>query len=298
MKVSPEATRRVLNALGRLPLPINHAIGSLIGTLMAWVPSKMRRAARVNIEICFPELSRREQRRLLRKTLRETGKSFTEAAIFWTRAPKELERFVVERNNDDLLIGGHAEGGGVIVAVPHLGAWELMGIYYAQRVPLNTMYRPPRNIELDPVLREVRARGGATMHPATARGVRGVRKALEQGEVAAILPDQEPAEGGVFAPFFGLPAKTMTLLPKLAQRTGAKVVFGVAERLPWGRGYRIYFEAAPEQVYAEDSEQAASAINRAVEGWARRFPSQYQWTYRRFRRQPEGQLNPYAGKPL
>jgi KDO2-lipid IV(A) lauroyltransferase len=53
-----------------------------------------------------------------------------------------------------------------------------------------------------------------------------------------LLPDQVPPDGmGVWAPFYGRPAYTMTLAARLVQQTGAALLLIWAERLPAGRGW-------------------------------------------------------------
>lgn len=286
----------LIRALGVLPLRVNHAIGALIGHALASIPSKTRRTVRVNLQLCLPDLSADERERLLRRSLVETCKTATEVAYFWTRPPERLERLIKEVRGLDVFNALMAQGKGLIVAVPHLGAWELMGLYWARHVRLHSLYRPPRHPEYEALLTLSRQRSGAVLLPTTANGIRRLYQALEQKHVAAILPDQEPPGQGVYAPFFGHPAKTMTLLNKLARRTGAPVLFAFGERLPKGQGYRIHLRPAPEGIDDPDPEVAAAALNRGVEECARLALPQYQWTYRRFRRQPDGS-DPYAGQP-
>lgn len=287
----------LIRLLGLLPLPLNHLLGGTIGLLLSCIPSKTRRDTRVNLALCFPELSDRERRRMLRRALVETGKTATEAAYFWTRKPARLERLIVEVRGLEVLQAHLAQQRGLVVAVPHLGAWELLGLYWAERLPLHSMYRPPRHTEYEALLTWVRERSGATLLPATASGIRRLYRALTEGKVVAILPDQEPPGQGVFAPFFGRPAKTMTLLSKFAERSGAPVLFSFAERLPWARGYRIHLLPAPAEIADPDPEIAAAALNAMVETCIHMAPAQYQWTYRRFRRQQDGSKDPYAGQP-
>lgn len=286
----------LIRLLGRLPLPLAHGLGNAAGWLMSRLPSKTRRNARVNLEICFPELDAAARDRLLRRSLQEISKTALEAPIFWSRPPERLEGLIKEVRGLPEAEAMLAQGRGLIVAVPHLGAWELLGLYWARRVPLHSLYRPPRHPEYEAVLTWVRERTGAELLPANARGIRRLYQALGERHVVAILPDQEPPGQGVHAPFFGRPAKTMTLLNKLAHKSGAPVVFGFAERLPRGGGYRIHLRPAPAGIADADPELAAAALNVGVEECVRLAPEQYQWTYRRFRRQSGGH-DPYAGQP-
>lgn len=119
-------------------------------------------------------------------------------------------------------------------------------------------------------------------------------EARDRGDIIGILPDQSPkGASGTHAPFFGHPALTMTLLPRLLRGRDDHVVFLFAERLPKGRGFRYHeIEAGPE-VADRDFARAAAAINAHVEALVRRCPEQYNWAYKRFHPAPEGQPSPY-----
>jgi KDO2-lipid IV(A) lauroyltransferase len=166
----------------------------------------------------------------------------------------------------------------------------MAGLYIARRFPVTTLYRPPRVRELDAFIRAARERTGATLVPTDAGGVRALYRALAQGEVVAVLPDQDPGRGGgVFAPFFGQPAWTMALLSRLATRSGAPVFFGFARRLPRGDGYRLEFLPALAATTSVELTESAAAVNAAVEVCVRRVPAQYQWSYKRFKTRPPGE---------
>jgi KDO2-lipid IV(A) lauroyltransferase len=182
----------------------------------------------------------------------------------------------------------------IIFVTPHLGCYDIAGRYIAQRTPLTALYRPPKLKWLEPLMQEGRARGGATTAPADASGVRVLLKTLKAGGSIMILPDQVPGVGdGVWADFFGQPAYTMTLLPRLARAADAVVLFFFAERLPHGEGYRVHIVPMDEP-YADDKEIAARQTNAMVEKLIAVAPSQYLWGYNRYK-QPAGA--PPAPKP-
>jgi len=132
--------------------------------------------------------------------------------------------------------------------------------------------------------------------PAEGSAVRQLFKRLREGGVVGILPDQQPKAGdGEFAPFFGVPALTMTLLPRLAARSGATVLFAYCERIDWSPAFRLRIEAAPAGIGADDPQVGVAALDTAVEAIARRDLAQYQWTYKRYTLRPSGrgEDNPY-----
>lgn len=158
-----------------------------------------------------------------------------------------------------------------------------MNYWIAVRRTLTIVYRPPRIAALEPLLLDVRGAAGVEQVRAAGAGVRTLYRRLAAGGTVGILPDQRPKAGdGVMAPFFGVPALTMVLVSRLARRTGATVVFGFAERLPHGSGFRLHFRLAPDGIADEDLEVACAALNRGVENCVRDAFEQYQWTYRRF----------------
>ena len=127
----------------------------------------------------------------------------------------------------------------MILLTPHLGAWEIAALYVSKKYPLTALYRPPKLKSLNNIIYKARTRAGGTLLATDKKGVRALLQALRRGEVAGILPDQVPNSGGFFAPFFGVPTYTMSLVARLAQKTNAKVFFTYAERT--SQGFHIHF---------------------------------------------------------
>lgn len=172
-------------------------------------------------------------------------------------------------------------GKGILFLTPHLGCFEITAQYYALNRPITVLYRPPRKKVLEPLMLAGRTRRNLALAPANAKGVRALLKALKRGEAIGMLPDQAPREGeGAWADFFGRPAYTMTLAGRLARATGAPVILAFAERLPYGRGFRLWLEAGPEPVEGVSFE---TAMNRALEKLIRHCPGQYLWAYDRYK---------------
>ena len=280
--------------LALIPLPLQHLTGAVLGSLFALFPNRHRRITLRNLALCFPELSERERARLLVLSLRETAKAILETAIMWRAGELRLWKLIRSVEGEALLQSAIAQGRGVIIASPHLGSWELIGQYLLTQHPLTCMYKPAENAALDLIMYEGRSHLGMQLAPTDAGGVRVLLGALKRGELIGILPDQDPRDGaGVFAPFFGIATNTMTLLPKLAARSGAPVLVAYAERLSWGRGYRIHFLPVDSAINDKDEVRAATALNRAVETAIRQCPDQYAWSYKRFRSRPAGEASLY-----
>jgi len=282
--------KSLFRVLSRLPLRATHALGAAIGWLFAVIPNKRRRTAEINLKLCFPEMQEYARARLARRHLMEFGKAFTETAVLWTRNAEEFGQLVRKVSGEELIKNAMRHGKGLILAMPHLGAWELVSLYCSRRYPLTTMYRTPPMSAFGHMMRAARERFGARLVSGEKNGIRALYRALENGEMVAILPDQVPASrsGAVHAPFFGIPASTMVLLSRLAMKTQAPVVFAYAERLPRGQGYHVHFLMGQAGINGRDLERSVALVNAMVEHCVRALPEQYQWVYKRFRNQPKG----------
>lgn len=282
--------KAVLYLFAALPLPVSHALGAVIGTGLRFIPNRVRAITRTNISLCLPELTQIQQRRLVNASLVELGKTATEIGALWLRPGAMALRLIRKVDGLEHVEAALAQGQGIILATPHLGAWEVSGMYCASKYDITCLYRPLRMPALENLVRKARNRVGGNYVPTTAQGIRTLYKTLRANGAVAMLPDQEPQSGtGNFAPFFGTPAYTMVFMSRLSIKSGAPMVFAWSERLSFGRGYHLHFRPVQTGAYDEDIDTAVAAINLTVEKMIRENPAQYQWSYRRFRTRPPGE---------
>lgn len=285
----------LLRLLARLPLSFNRVLGLGIGSLLAHTPNSLRRISTINLELCLPELSKQQHRRLLRRSLIETTQTVLEAGPLWLWPPDQIRALMIQPViGEDAVKAALQAGRGVILATPHHGSWEMAGHIAAVRWGITSLYKPPRLAGLDQLIRRGREQLGAQLVATDAKGIRSLYETLSRGGAIGILPDQDPGQsGGVFAPFFGIPANSMILLSRLARKTGAPVFICFCERLPGTQGYQLHCLPAPAGIDAADAPRAVTAMNAGIEACVRLRPEQYQWSYRRFRTRPAGQPNLY-----
>ena len=286
-----------LRLAAALPLSWSHTLGALLGWLWWWMPNPLRRIAERNLALCFPDQSLVERNRLLRRNLMETGKGLLELGPFWLWPGQRLLRLIQGSViGEEELVAAVNRQQGVILITPHLGPWELAGLYYSSRYPLTILYRPSR-MGLDEIARQGRGRLGGQVVATDAGGLRALLAALRRGEALGILPDQDIGgigDGeGLFAPFFGIAAGTMTLVSRLALKHRTPVFLTWAERLPRSQGYVLRLRALPEVTGAESLEASVAAMNQGIEAAVRSLPTQYLWTYKRFKTRPPGEPNLY-----
>lgn len=282
----------LLRLLALLPLRVLHGIGSGLGRLLLWRRGRMVRNTAANLRIARPQLDGAGQETLLREVMIESGRSVSEIVKVWGAGAERALELVREVRGAALLDAALAAGKGVIIAAPHLGCWELLNYWLCRRTPMAILYRPPRIAAIEGLLRKVRGALAPEQVRADGAGVRILYKRLAAGGTVGILPDQKPRAGeGQFAPFFGREALTMVLLPRLAARTGATVLFAFAERLPRGTGYRIHLLPAPPGLSDADLGTACRALNQGVQNCVELAFAQYQWQYKRY--SADGLISPY-----
>lgn len=273
----------LLRLFSLFPLKAMHRLGGAIGRLSLALHSKAARHTAVNLKLVRPALDDAAQAALLRQTMEQSGCSLTEMANIWGGGAQKALGLVRDVRGLELFEAAIARGKGTIIAAPHLGCWELLNYWLCSRTPMAILYRPPRVAAVETLLRKVRGALAPEQVRAEGAGVRTLYKRLAAGGAVGILPDQKPRAGeGEFAPFFGVEALTMVLLPRLAARTGATVLFSFAERLPDGGGFRIHILPAPEGLADTDLKIACTALNKGVEQCVNLAFTQYQWHYKRY----------------
>ncbi len=289
--------RFFIRFLGILPLPLLRTGGRFVGWLAYRIPNREQENTRTNIDLCFPDLSVEEKEALIEETLKENAITLLEMpAVWYGETQAWLSRLDMGRVPDEIR-ALMQQGKGVVIAMPHLGNFEISAHFFGAIGKATGLYRPPRKEELESVMLEGRNRPGQNrMVPTDRHGIKALYEALGNGELIVILPDQQPKTakggGGVFAPFFDVPALTMTLVNRFARKTGAPVYFIAFVRTGGKPEYKVIGLLAGEDIVSRDAEKAATELNAGVEKLARQYPAQYQWTYRRFREQPDGS-NPY-----
>lgn len=287
---------RLAATIGRLPWPCLKRLADLLAWSWRGLDARESRVARRNLELAYPQMPADERAALHNAVLRSTAHQMMEMLRTWTRPPAE-SLATLERHNQAIYDEALASGNGVIVAAPHYGNWELLNRWLAERGKIAIVYRPPSSQALDGFLLRARGEDNVTQVRAEGPAVRKLFKVLKEGGAVGILPDQQPKMGdGVFAPFFGVEALTMTLVNRLAERTGATVLYAWCERIGPDLQFALHVEPASPAVANPDPRTSATALNAGIEQIARRDASQYQWTYKRYTLRPpdSGEPNPYA----
>ncbi|MGY4515250.1 LpxL/LpxP family Kdo(2)-lipid IV(A) lauroyl/palmitoleoyl acyltransferase [Lysobacter sp. HA18] len=279
----------VLTGAAHLPWGLQRALGRALGAVAFVLASPRRHAARVNLRLCFPELDEATRSRLLRETFRDFGIGLFEFARAWWGEIAPMRRDVVIEGLEHLR-ELQAQGRGVLMISGHFMTLEMSGRLLCDHVPLAGMYRRYRNPVMEWAVKRGRLRYAAAMFANDE--IRAAMRHLKQGGFLWYAPDQDMrGKDTVFAPFFGVPAATITATHQFARLTGCAVVPFFHRR----EGDRYVLRIAPpiDNFPSTDAATDSARVNSAIEAMVREAPSQYLWIHRRFKRRPDGEAAPY-----
>lgn len=276
-----------------LPLSVLAPIGRGVGRLIFACAARRRRIATLNIDWCFPELSQNDRRALVREHFACLGRSLVERAIFWWGSEERLRR-LIRVDGEEHVQALRAEGRPIILLAPHFLGLDAGGVAVTMRFDIVSIYAAQANPVFNRLLYAGRTRFGDQQLLSRQDGARATVKAMKSGRPFYYLPDLNGRRrDSIFVPFFGIPAATITGLPRLAKAASAAIVPCITRMLPGDQGYTVEFGAPWTDYPSEDVEADTARMNAWIESVARTMPEQYYWVHRRFKTRPPGVAKPY-----
>ena len=272
----------------RLPWPLLRRAGEAFGLLFYWSSSYRRRIVRVNLGLCFPHLPEQERTQIMRDHFKAAGRSLLERGVLWWSSPAAIRKMVRIEGLEHLREAGSRS---VILLVPHFVGLDMGALRLSMEIPLTGVYGPQRNKRMDAFIRRGRARFSMELI-SRKLGVWPILAALREGKPLYYLPDQDYGRrNAVFVDFFGIPASTLTGLPRLAKMADAIVVPCVTYQTRDGYVTRLYpaWDAYP----SDDVQVDTRRMNAFIEERVREAPAQYYWLHRRFKTRPPGEASLY-----
>ena len=274
-----------------LPFRVIVAIGNGAGVLLYLLAADRRRVGAINVKLCFPAMSDKARNSLLRDHFKMFTRSLIERSILWWASAEHISSLIrVEGIEHFEAIKGRP----AILLTPHFVGMDAGGQWVAQHTDTVCMYANQKNLYLTELLLKKRARFRNQHLYSRQQGLRPIIKGMRAGMPFIYPPDQDQGvKDGVFIPFFGVPAATMTSVSRIAQMTGAKVVPSITRVLPGGEGYVLTFYPAWENYPSGDDVVDARRMNEFIECRVREMPEQYFWLHKRFKTRPEGEKKYY-----
>jgi KDO2-lipid IV(A) lauroyltransferase len=274
-----------------LPFRVIVAIGNMLGTLAYPFATERRRVGDINLKLCFPEMDEKARKKLLHDHFRMFMRGLVERSIVWWSSAERINSLIRVEGAEHFEI---LKGQPMILLTPHFVGMDTGGQWIAQQVDTVCMYANQKNEYLTELLLNKRGRFRNQHLYSRQEGLRPILKGMRKGLPFVYPPDQDQGvRDGAFIPFFGVPAATMTSLPRIAQMTGAKVVPSITRVLPGGEGYVLTFYPAWENYPSGDDIADARRMNAFIEDRIREMPEQYFWLHKRFKTRPEGEARFY-----
>lgn len=276
-----------------LPNTFTHAAGRLVGRLTFKFSARKRHIILTNLSIAFPEMSLQEKLELGKQSATQSGLLVSEFPDAWLGSQQKIEQQIVDIKNAELVAQIRENNQPLVVIAPHIGNWEFLVQWVQLKYSMIGLYSPSKIPQVDRLIYDARKKFGCKPFSTDAKGIMQLLRGLKQGGFMMMLPDQVPRENaGIYSPFFGKQAYTMTLLHKLVIKSKAKVLFADCIRRKDKTGFDIEFEKANFDVSEPQVSVFNLGMNQQIESIIRRNPAQYVWDYKRFRRQQDGS-DPY-----
>ena len=281
--------RSLIRLLSWLPLWLCHALAVPLGWLLNRLPLRKQAVIDAHLALVFPDLDAQDRKKLRRWHWIEMARLVMEMGAVWHWNERRMLNHIVSVEGWEHVQSASDRGQGFLLVGAHLGNWEILSLYVSLRLPMTYLYKAPSNVRIDQLLTRSRQRFGGRLIASGSPAMRELLKALRAGRGVGLLADQQPKQGeGVFAPFFGEPALTMTLVNRLARRTGCAVLLASTQRLPNGRGWTVRLEPADSRIADDDPVIANQCLHQWLEARIREAPAQYLWSYKRFGIRPPG----------
>lgn len=291
MDIKSAVSLGVIRSLSLLSLPVARALGGGLGRILAFTNSSMYKVSLKNIELCFPEMLPELQRRLALESVQQTCKTIAETGLAWAGTDEKFQRNagqIVSVKNAHLFEEAVAQGNGVLLLSMHLGNWEWLTSYLPQRCDLMGLYKMAKMPGLEKAMLKARLSCGVQLVSGNRHGVETFIQHYVDKKACIIVPDQEPSnKSGVWSEFFGVPALTPKFIYTLIQSNPEGVVLNSYMKRVAG-GFEMVFEAVEPDIYSANIQVSSRAMNAGFEKCIRQEPSQYQWEYKRFKKNKEG----------
>jgi KDO2-lipid IV(A) lauroyltransferase len=280
----------IINTLGLMNLRVARAFGRFIGWLLRVTNSRMYKVTMKNLELCFPNMAESERIELAARSLKETGKTIAETGIAWAGTENKFRRNelnIKNIRNLHLFEKALKDDKGLLMLTMHYGNWEWITSYLPLHCDLLAMYKVAKMPGFEKAMLESRMASGIGLVAAGREGVKKFTEHYQDKKACIIVPDQEPSEkSGVWSEFCGIPALTPKFIHYLIQKNPKGTVLNVYMQRVEG-GFDLVFEEVEPDIYSDDLETSALAMNKGFEKCIAGDLSQYQWEYKRFKRNPE-----------
>jgi len=289
------ALRALFSWFGRMGPAGRARAGLLLGRLAVYLVKPRVRVVRRNLALCFPDLDDDAREALLREHFHALAQSVVDRGVLWFGSADAVCELVELRGGEHIAPRVKAKQPFLFLA-PHFIGLDAAASRLTIACPSTaTLYTPQSDPDVDALVCAGRTRHSDVHLVSRRDGIRSLVRHIRAGRPIYYLPDMDfGRKGSVFVPFFGIPAATLTATAQLARSFDLPVFPVLSTWNPHTGRYVAEILPPLADFPGEDGpEDAAARINRALEDWVRRCPSQYYWVHRRFKTRPHGEPKLY-----
>ena len=273
----------ILKSLEAIPYKGLFYIGKVLGLLLYILPNKHKRVSKANLELVFPQKTSLQINSILRDSLFHSIMNILEAGLVWGKQDYKKKPGFINVKNFSEIETGLSSDKGILLFTPHIGNIEIIINFLGQHTDCTIPYTQPKHKGLDKIITNSRNKSGVKMVDINVSGIKEMLAALKNKKLAAVASDQVPKKGaGIISKFFNNEIYSMTLLPKLQQRTGCVAHLMYCERKEKGKGFVIHFDSKID--LSSNIQEGVDKMNNEFEKCIMKLPGQYSWEYKKFKR--------------
>lgn len=286
--------------LPRLPRRVLMAAARTLGTVGMWFDRRGRRIARANLRVLYGvRLTPLRSRRLVLGSYRRAA-AIALDSIWFSRDTRA--RVAAWTSVDEILRSEVMNARPALVVAAHFGNWEMTLLASGfVGLPLVAVVKEQWSQTVTDRANRLRSSLGVRLVYKDG-ALRALIHELRAGHVAGFVLDQytNPAGGGVWVDFGGLPASISNGVALLSRRFQAPVFLGFPYARKNGR-YDMRVSAAMRPAPDESDAVFTQRIAHGLLYHIRRHPSQWMLMYPRWERIPTGASAadfPFYSRPL
>jgi len=273
----------IIKILEAIPYKGLFYIGKVLALLLYTLPNKHRRVSEANLKLVFPHKTSLQINSILRDSLFHSIMNMLEAGLVWGKKDYKKKLGFVDVENFSQIESSLSSDKGVLLFTPHIGNIEIIINFLGQHTDCTIPYTQPKNKDLDNIITNSRNKSGVKMVDINVSGIKDMLSALKNKKLVAVASDQVPKKGaGIISKFFNREIYSMSLLPKLQQRTGCVAHLMYCERKENGKGFVIHFDSKID--LSSNIQDGVDKMNNEFEKCIMKLPGQYSWEYKKFKR--------------
>ena len=273
----------IIKSLEAIPYKGLFYIGKVLALLLNTLPNKHKRISKANLELVFPHKTSLQINSILRDSLFHSIMNILEAGLVWGKQGYKKKPGFINIKNFSEIETALSSDKGVLLFTPHIGNIEIIINFLGQHTDCTIPYTQPKHKGLDKIITNSRNKSGVKMVDINVSGIKEMLAALKNKKLAAVASDQVPKKGaGIISKFFNNEIYSMTLLPKLQQRTGCVAHLMYCERKEKGKGFVIHFDSKID--LSSNIQEGVDKMNNEFEKCIMKLPGQYSWEYKKFKR--------------